>query len=68
MKAIVDADTCIGCGLCADTCPAVYKMEGDKAITIVDTVPADQEDCAKRGGRGMPGGGNKDIVKRSPAL
>ena len=51
MKAIVDADTCIGCGLCADTCPTVYKMEGDKAITIVDTVPADQEDCAKRGQR-----------------
>lgn len=54
MKAIVDADTCIGCGLCADTCSAVYKMEGDKAITIVDTVPVDQEDCAKRGAEECP--------------
>lgn len=40
MKAIVDKDTCIGCGLCVSTCPEVFKMEDDKAIVIVDVVLA----------------------------
>ena len=54
MKTVVDADTCIGCGLCADTCPAIYRMEGDKAITITENVPADQEECAKKGAEECP--------------
>ena len=27
MKAIVDEDTCVGCGLCADNCPAVANPD-----------------------------------------
>ena len=54
MKAIVDADTCIGCGLCADTCPIVDQMEGDKAVSIAGNVPADQEECAKKGAEECP--------------
>lgn len=39
MKANVDEDTCIGCGLCEQICPDVFKMEDDIAVTIVDVVP-----------------------------
>ncbi len=31
MKASVDKNTCTGCGLCCDTCPAVFEMDGDTA-------------------------------------
>lgn len=28
-KVTVDASTCIGCGLCEQTCPEVFEMQGD---------------------------------------
>ncbi|MBU3804700.1 MAG: ferredoxin, partial [Candidatus Cellulosilyticum pullistercoris] len=29
MKAFVDKDTCIGCGLCPSICPDVFAMDDD---------------------------------------
>ena len=29
MKAIVDKDTCISCGLCPSMCPEVFEMQDD---------------------------------------
>lgn len=47
MKAEVNQETCIGCGLCAEICPAVFVMtDNNVAETIVDVVPADQEAAA----------------------
>ena len=37
MKAVVDQETCIGCGLCPSVCPEVFKMNDDgKAEEIVN--------------------------------
>lgn len=39
MKAFVDEDTCIGCGLCESVCPEVFKMNDDgKSEAYVDEV------------------------------
>lgn len=43
MKAKVDKETCIGCELCVQICPEVFRMEDDKAIVFVDLVPKAQE-------------------------
>lgn len=48
MKAKVDRDTCIGCGVCPSVCPAVFEMDDENlSHVIVDTVPEDAEDDAK---------------------
>ena len=42
MKAKVDRDECIGCGLCASICSEVFEMDEEGiAIVIADPVPAD---------------------------
>lgn len=48
MKVKVDADLCIGCTLCTQTCPQIFKMEGDKAVVVVNVVPKDIEDACRR--------------------
>ncbi|HOY68085.1 MAG TPA: ferredoxin [Candidatus Ozemobacteraceae bacterium] len=40
MKAKVNPEICIGCGMCVGTCPEVFHMENDKAVVVVETVPA----------------------------
>jgi len=29
MKVTVDASTCVGCGLCEQSCPEVFEVQGD---------------------------------------
>lgn len=47
MKAIVDPEKCVGCGICAEICPEVFAIEGDKAVVIADPVPKAAESSCK---------------------
>ncbi|MDF2484311.1 MAG: hypothetical protein K0R46_479 [Herbinix sp.] len=48
MKAFVERNGCIGCGLCADTCPEVFRMDAEGLAEVYTSpVPADAEAAAK---------------------
>ena len=36
MKAMLEKEGCIGCGLCATICPEVFQMEDDGKAGIID--------------------------------
>ncbi|MFH0925657.1 MAG: ferredoxin [bacterium] len=39
MKIIVDQETCIGCALCVQNCPEIFRMEkNNKAIAYQDHI------------------------------
>lgn len=49
MKAIVDRDACIGCGLCESICPEVFEIDDESiAVVLVDPVPQESEECAQQ--------------------
>lgn len=55
MKAKIDRDGCISCGLCPDVCPEVFRMADDgKAEVYVDEVPEDAQDKAEEAADGCP--------------
>lgn len=55
MKAIVDRNTCIGCGLCAEICPAVFELDAESlAFTKVDEIPAEEESAARDAAESCP--------------
>lgn len=55
MKAFIDQDGCIGCGLCADTCPSVFQMnDAGVAEVHVDEVPEEDVSAAEEARDGCP--------------
>ena len=49
MKAIVDRELCIGCGLCVQVCPEVFQMDDEgKATAKTEPVPVEfHESCSE---------------------
>ncbi len=54
MKAIVDLNLCTGCGLCADTCPAVFEMDDAVARVLGESVPEDALDICREAADNCP--------------
>jgi Ferredoxin len=55
MKAVIDRDGCIACGLCAETCPEVFRMAEDGLAEVyVDEVPKEEEDAAAEAAEDCP--------------
>ncbi|MBW4829656.1 MAG: ferredoxin [Clostridiaceae bacterium] len=55
MKAQVDKDTCIGCGLCPSICPEVFEMDDDgKAVEYNEDVLEGLSDSAKEAEESYP--------------
>ena len=51
MKIDIDRSGCIGCGLCVNTCPAVFRMADDGMAEVIaqpqgELEPAAEEDSA----------------------
>lgn len=55
MIAQIDREGCISCGLCAETCPNVFRMgEDGPAEVYVDEVPEEDEETAIEARDGCP--------------
>ena len=54
MRAIVDEDTCTGCGECAETCPEVFELVDDVAEVIADPVPGEAEEACRQAADDCP--------------
>jgi ferredoxin len=44
MKVRVDAETCVGCGTCAEEYPELFEMPGEVAIAKTEVVPEDMHE------------------------
>lgn len=55
MKAVIDREGCIACGLCPETCPEVFRIADDGfAEAYVDEIPEEVEDSAQEAADGCP--------------
>jgi len=54
MKAVVDQQICIGCTLCVQICPDIFKMIREKAVAHKEPVPNDKKECCRRSSQECP--------------
>jgi ferredoxin len=62
MKAFVDQDLCISCGLCISTCEDVFHWnDDDKAEAIDEEVPSDLEELVQEAIESCPTEAIKEV-------
>lgn len=54
MKAVIDRDGCIGCGLCEGVCPEVFRIADDGLAEVCGDVTNDNKDSADKAASGCP--------------
>lgn len=55
MKATLDRSGCISCGLCAETCPEVFRMADDGVAEVYqENVPVEAAETAVEAQEGCP--------------
>lgn len=54
MKAKVDEQACVGCGLCCETCPEVFELEKGVAVVKLTPVPSQHEQACKKAAEDCP--------------
>lgn len=47
-------DGCIGCGLCANTCPGVFELGDDDLAHVIAQPQKSEEDEVKEAANGCP--------------
>ncbi|MFA6689706.1 MAG: ferredoxin [Sphaerochaetaceae bacterium] len=55
-KATIDRNGCIGCGVCASTCPEVFEIDDEGKATVVSEVLAEYEASAYEAAEECPVG------------
>ncbi|MDD5772231.1 MAG: ferredoxin [bacterium] len=54
MKAKINKELCTGDGLCVETCPEVFEMDGDTARVKINKIPEIFEGKCQEAAEGCP--------------
>ncbi|GAB6169851.1 hypothetical protein JCM1393_23110 [Clostridium carnis] len=54
MKAFVDGDNCISCGLCEGVCPGVFSLDTGVSVAISGDIALELEDSVREACESCP--------------
>ncbi len=54
MRVWVDEELCIGDEACVEVCPEIFEMKGDVAVTKMEEVPEELQECCGNAAASCP--------------